>query len=205
MSKTVINFTKMNKEAMAQINNFAKSRIDMAKEDIRFKKEIKPLKQKLESIRADRENDLKQGMNRDEVISKYSTLDVENAIRAEENKHSDIIAPLNEALKDTYSFISEGMYEAYVRKVNDGKRGDYLNCVNTFLENLGIESASQSALCKLSEQIADRLGARVSTSKALVNDGVFSCEMKKGQFSKLFMSVFCDILVQNHVLTVEKL
>lgn len=204
MSKTTVDFKNMNEVALAQLKAFANSRLDIAKEDIRYKETMKPLKAKLESIRADRENDLAQGINRDEVISKHSTLDTENAIRAEEKKHADIVEPLNKALKDTYAFIPENMYDAYVKKVNECKRGAYLDCVQTFLVNLGIESTSQSAICRLSEQIADRLGARVSTSKKLVEDGQFSSEMKKGQFSKLFMSVICDILVQKNVLTVEK-
>ena len=42
-----------------------------------------------------------------------------------------------------------------------------------FLENIGIEEVGQSALCKLSEQIADRLGVSVSNSKQLLEEGVF--------------------------------
>lgn len=196
MSKKTINFENMSNESMAQLKDFAESRIAIAKEDLRYKSAMKPLKAKLETIRQNRENDLAQGMSLDDVIRKHSSVDAENAIRKEEKLHADNLAPLNEKLKTTYVFIPESMYDAYVRKVNEGKRGDYLTCVNTFLENLGIESFTQSALCKLSERIADRLGARVSTSKKLIEEGQFSSEMKKGQFSKLFMSVFCDILVQ---------
>ena len=83
---------------------------------------------------------------------------------------------------------------------NHNKRGEYLKYVNRFLENLGIVEISQSALCKLAEQISDRIGVTISKSKLLLEDGVFTCALKKPQFNKLFMSVFCDILVINGVM-----
>lgn len=203
MSKSNINYATINATSLALINDFANARINFAKEDLRHKEVMKSLKDKLEVIKKNRENDLAQGMSSDEVTEKHSTVEVENAIRAEEFLHEETVKPINEAIRATFDFVSDDMYPSYVKKVNEGKRGDYLTCVSTFLTNIGIESTSQSALSKLSEQIADRLGARVSTSKALLEKGQFSTEMKKGQFNKLFMSVFCDILIARKVITVE--
>lgn len=84
-----------------------------------------------------------------------------------------------------------------------GKRGDFIECIRGLLENIGIEEVGQSALCKLSEQIADRLGVSVSNSKQLLEEGVFSSTMRERQFNKLFMSIFCDILVQNRIIVVN--
>ena len=84
-----------------------------------------------------------------------------------------------------------------------GKRGDFIECIRGLLENIGIEEVGQSALCKLSEQIADRLGVSVSNSKQLLEEGVFSSTMRDRQFNKLFMSIFCDILVQNRIIVVN--
>lgn len=106
-------------------------------------------------------------------------------------------------LKDTYAFIPESMYDSYVRKVELGKRGNFIVCVQEFLENIGIEEVSQSALGKLSEQISDRIGICVSNSKVLLEEGVFSSILRETQFSKLFMSIFCDILAQNGIIEIS--
>ena len=70
-----------------------------------------------------------------------------------------------------------------------------------FLENLGIEEVTQSALRNLSERICDRLGVSVSNSKKLLDEGLLSSTLTSNQFSKLYMSVFCDILVQNDIIS----
>lgn len=72
--------------------------------------------------------------------------------------------------------------------------------MNKFLKDMGISGISQSALCKLTEQISDRLGVTVSSSKQILEDKTFSCSLKRKQFNKLFMSIFCDILIMNGVL-----
>lgn len=200
MSKKAIDFTQMNKSALTQLEKFAAARIAIAKEDQRHKAEKKSLNAQLEAIHENRELNIKAGFPRDEVLIKFSTLEIDKAIRKEEDKHKEIMKPLNEELKSTYAFIPKNMYEGYARKVELQKRGKYINCINTFLENLGIEENSQSALCKLAEQISDYLGVTVSTSKKLLEDRVFSCVLKKNQFNKLFMSVFCDILTENGVI-----
>ena len=50
-----------------------------------------------------------------------------------------IIELLDEDLKSTYAFMPDGMYDSYVRKIELGKRGDFIECIKGFLENIGIE------------------------------------------------------------------
>lgn len=203
MSKAAINYNKINVQSLSYLKDFMSARIAVAKEDVRHKDENKRLGAKLEEIHKDRESDLAQGIPLDDVIRKHSTVEAENAIRKEENRHKEVLKPLNEALKDTYAFMPEGMYDSYARKIEFGKRGNFIECVKGFLENIGIEEVSQSALCKLSEQLSDYLGVCVSTSKKLLEDKVFASTLRKSQFNKLFMSVFCDILVENKVLEIN--
>lgn len=203
MSKTPINFEAIDGKSLAYLNAFVTARIAIAKEDIRHMAEMKPLKAKLETIYENREIDLKNGMNLDDVIRKHSSIEVDKAIRVENNLHKETLKPLNDDLKSTYAFIPDGIYDSYVRKIELGKRGDFIECIKGFLENIGIEEVSQSALCKLSEQFANRLGVSVSNSKQLLEEGIFSSTMKDRQFNKLFMSIFCDILVQNGIIAVK--
>lgn len=200
MSKKAIDFSQIDPKALVHLQNFAAARIAIAKEDQRHKEVLSPLKKQLEALKESRENDINAGLPRDEVLIKYSTVDIDNAIRKENDLHKEITKPLNEELKSTYAFVPEELYEGYKRKIELQKRGEYLNCLNSFLQNLGITETSQSALCKLAEQITDYIGVSVSTSKKLLEDRVFTCVLKKNQFNRLFMSIFCDIITERGVI-----
>lgn len=200
MSKKKIDFSQIDVQALTQLKNFAETRIAIAKEDQRHKTEKKSLNAQLDAIHENRERNINAGFSRDEVLIKFSTLEVDKAIRQEDDKHKEIMKPLNEELRNTYAFIPENMYDGYVRKVELQKRGEYINYLSDFLTNLGIKEVSQSALCKLAEQIADYLGVMVSKSSKLLKEHRFSCVMHKSQFNKLFMSVFCDILAERGII-----
>ncbi len=196
MSKNQINFSKMSKEATTQLNTFKESAHAIAVEDLRFKDEIKPLKAQLESILANRQNDIDNGMNVDDVIAKFPRIEVDNAIRKAETAHKAIVEPLSKSMKDTYTFIPDGMHDAYTKKINEHKRGDFLIAIKTFLENLGIENCSQAQISKLAENMSDMFGARYAQSKKIVNDNILVTAISKAQFNKLFMAVFCEMYIK---------
>lgn len=196
MAKNQINFSKMSKEATAQLKSFKESALAIAVEDLRFKAEIKPLKALLESILANRQNDIDNGMNVDEVVAKFPRTEVDNKIRQAETAHNAIIEPLNKQMKDTYKFVPDNMHSAYVKKIDEHKRGDFLEAIKQFLVNLGIEDCSQAQISKLAENMSDMFGARYATSKKIVNDGVMHTSINKIAFNKLFMAVFCDMYIK---------
>lgn len=196
MSKNQINFSKMSKEAATQLNTFKESALAIAVEDLRFKAEIKPLKAQLESILANRQNDIDNGMNVDEVVAKFPRIEVDNAIRKAETAHKAIVEPLSKSMKDTYIFIPDGMHDAYTKKIIEHKRGDFLTAIKTFLENLGVEGCSQAQISKLAENMSDMFGARYAQSKKIVNDNTLVTAISKAQFNKLFMAVFCEMYIK---------
>ena len=196
MAKNQINFSKMSKEATTQLKSFKESALAIAVEDLRFKAEIKPLKAQLESILANRQNDIDNGMNVDEVVAKFPRIEVDNKIRQAETAHKAIVEPLTKSMKETYIFIPEGMHEAYTKKINEHKRGDFLEAIKQFLVNLGIEDCSQAQISKLAENMSDMFGARYAQSKKIVNDNTLVTAISKAQFSKLFMAVFCEMYVK---------
>lgn len=196
MAKNQINFSKMSKEATTQLKSFKESALAIAVEDLRFKAEIKPLKALLESILANRQNDIDNGMNVDEVVAKFPRTEVDNKIRQAETAHNAIIEPLNKQMKDTYKFVPDNMHSAYVKKIDEHKRGDFLEAIKQFLVNLGIEDCSQAQISKLAENMSDMFGARYATSKKIVNDGVMHTSINKIAFNKLFMAVFCDMYIK---------
>ena len=192
MAKNQINFSKMSKEATAQLKSFKESALAIAVEDLRFKAEIKPLKAQLESILANRQNDIDNGMNVDEVVAKFPRIEVDNKIRQAETAHKAIVEPLTKSIKETYVF----MHEAYTKKINEHKRGDFLEAIKQFLVNLGIENCSQAQISKLAENMSDMFGARYAQSKKIVNDNTLVTAISKAQFNKLFMAVFCEMYVK---------
>lgn len=196
MAKNQINFSKMSKEATTQLKSFKESALAIAVEDLRFKAEIKPLKAQLESILANRQNDIDNGMSVDEVVAKFPRTEVDNKIRQAETAHKAIVEPLTKSMKETYVFIPEGMHEAYTKKINEHKRGDFLEAIKQFLVNLGIENCSQAQISKLAENMSDMFGARYAQSKKIVNDNTLVTAISKAQFNKLFMAVFCEMYVK---------
>lgn len=200
MAKNQINFTKMDEMAMAQVQDFKKNALLLAQEDLRYKAEIKPLKAQLDAILSNRENDLAQGLALDDVLEKYPRVDVDNAIRKAENEHKAIIEPMNKAMRETYAFIPTDLFDAYKKKINDQKRGDFLNAIKVFLGNLGLEELKQGQISKFAETMSDRFGSRYAQSKKIVENGTLTTNMSKAQFNKLFMATFCDLFVP---LTVE--
>lgn len=196
MAKNQINFTKMSKEASAQLKSFKESALALAVEDLRFKAEMKPLKAQLESILANRQNDIDNGLPVDEVIAKFPRTEVDNAIRKAQTTHEAIIEPLNKTMRDTYAFIPENMYLAYTKKIDEHKRGDFLTTISEFLTNLGIDGCTQGQISKLAENMSDMFGARYAQSKKIVENGTMHTVISKAQFNKLFMAVFCDMYIK---------
>lgn len=196
MARNQINFTKMSKEATLQLNTFKDSALKIAKEDLRFKSVIKPLNAKLENILKNRQIELDNGMSVEDASAKFPRIEVDNEIRKEEVKHSDILEPLKKDMKDSYKFVPENIFNAYTLKINDGKRGEFLTCVSELLSNLGIEGCTQGQISKFAESMSDKLGAKYATSKKIVEDGTLVTAMKKNQFNKLFMAVFCDMYLK---------
>lgn len=193
MSKKSINFKNMTEKAANQINSFKITMIAIARENVAYHAMMKQLENKLETIKGNRNNDLEQGMSENDVVAKYPTLEVEKAINREKLRHEKALAPLKDTLQDTYVFVPEDMYVAYVRKIEDGKRGDFLNAIAEFLNRLGIDSFTDAQVRAMAERMSDCLGAKISNATTIVKNEELHSVLKKRAFYKLFMSVFCDL------------
>ena len=193
MSKKNINFKSMSEKAANQINSFKFTMIEIAKENVAYHATMKQFENKLETIKENRNNDLEQGMNENEVVAKYPTLEVDKAMNREKLRHEKALAPLKDTLQDTYVFVPEDMYAAYVRKIEDGKRGDFLNAIAVFLNRLGVESCTDTQIRAMAERMSDCLGAKVSNATTIIKNEELHSVLKKRAFYKLFMSVFCDL------------
>ena len=204
MAKNQINFSKMTQEIKTQLRDFSVSMYALAKEDVAYKKAMKPLKAKLENILENRNNDIDAGLPVEEVVAKFPRAEVDREIKKLEEAHKKIIEPVNNTLRNTYSLIPEGMYAGYKKKIEEHKRGEFLTAITEFLQNLGLEGCKQGQISKFAETMSDMFGARIASSKKIVDSGEFCSTMSKAQFNKLFMSVFCDLFVTVDMLKEEK-
>lgn len=194
MANTV-NFKNMNEDSYKTVYGFALARLAEAKEDSRHKTVTKQLRSKKDELLKTRAEKIVMGYNQDDAIRETSTLEIDNAMRVEDMKHDNIVKPLKEAMKNSYTLIPEGLYEAYTLKF-EGKNTEFVNSVNTFLVGIGIECPKQGVVRKTADRIALMMGARLATSKQVLENNAFTSVMKKNQFNKLFMSAFIDVLVQ---------
>ena len=193
MANTV-NFKNMSDASYKLAYAFAVSRYLEAAEDIRHKAVLKKLKNKRAVIIEDREDKLVSGYSVNDAISATSIVEVENAMRAEDLKHDGIMKPLKTAMKESYSIIPDGLFEAYKLKF-DGKNKEFVDMIDKFLVGIGIVCPKKGVVRKTADRIALMMGSRLATSKMIVNEGVYISTMKKQQFNKLFMSGFVDTLI----------
>ena len=195
MANTV-NFRTMNTESYQMCYAFAVARYLEAAEDLRHKDVMKVLKQKRDGIVSLRQENRLLGCSLDESVNQNSLLEIENQIRAEDFKHMTILKPIKSAMEESYKVIPDGLFDAYKLKF-DGKNADFVELIDKFLVAIGLTWDKKGVVRKTADRIALMMGARIATSKTIVNNGDFVQTMKKQQFNKLFMSGFVDTLVKS--------
>lgn len=191
MAKNQINFSKISEQSKLYLKAFKECYILLNNENLRYRDEMKNLKLELKHILDKHEQELKNGMSLNEVITKFPREEIDRHIRKCQLKHKEITYPLNKTIKDTYIFIPQDMYKAYRKKTMESKRGDFLNAIKEFLENLGIEGCSQGQISKFAETMSDNIAVRFTQSN---NVDTFMSEL---QFNKLFMIIFCELYIKN--------
>ena len=197
MSKNSINFKAMDLNTRLNLLAFKQTALVLAEEDINYRAKLKPLKTRLESIYENRKIAIDNGLTIDEATSEYSVIEVEREINRLKTIHEDEVKRLRGTMSNTYQIIPITMYDSYTKKINEQKRGDFLNDIKTFLENIGIENCRQGQISKFAETMSDMIGAKYATSKQITTTGMLHTTMSKSQFNKLFLAVFCDMFIND--------
>ena len=197
MSKNSINFKAMDLNTRLNLLAFKQTALVLAEEDINYRAKLKPLKSRLESIYENRKIAIDNGLTVDEATSEYSVIEVEREINRLKTIHDDEVKRLRNTMSNTYQIIPTTMYDSYAKKINEQKRGDFLNDIKTFLENIGIDNCRQGQISKFAETMSDMIGAKYATSKQITTTGMLHTTMSKSQFNKLFLAVFCDMFIND--------
>ena len=202
-----INMTTINSEIKAQILDFAKARFTEALAVDAHQAVIKPLNEKLKKCLDNRKEELDKGVKTlEEVSALFPRIDIDRAINAENVLHEKVMLPLRDSFKATYAIIPDGMYDAYVLKITENKRGAFLDKCKEFLSGMGI-IASDTAIRNMAESICSKIGARHTSAKTLVknDNATFVSAMSKSQFNKLFMGAFADLMGQKGVFSMKEI
>ena len=195
MSKKSITFKSMNTKAVNSLQAFIIGSTDLIKENSRFNKQSKPIKAKINEILLNREKAIDDGMDYNHAIELYSTFAESQELKNLKDAHSKKVKTLKSKIDKALDLIPESLYNSYVKKITLNKNGDFLSDVEKFLENTGIENNTQAGIRNISEQLNNRIGCKLSTSKTIRENGNLTTLLTENQFNKLFISSFIDILV----------
>ena len=180
MSKAMnkkINFDSMNSGVINDLRTFKQVRLTLAQKANDFALAKKPLQDKFDVA-------ISTG---DIELSKSLALEIEALKKA----YKADIAPINEELSRVLGLVPTGMYDAYLKKINEGKRGDYLQACQEFVRRFGAKG-TDTAINKLAERLCDLVGIKSASNKLVLEKNQFTSLYSKRQFNKMWMSAFCD-------------
>ena len=192
--KNQLTFENVNENTLVLLKKFQQARINLAKENEKYKKNKKPLNEKVKEVEEKRATLLATGMAIDEVTQKISRVEIDNQLRLLENEHKETIKPFNDTIKKAYSTtVPDELYNGYIKKITEDLNGVFLDNIRLFLTNLGLEKLRQGQVNRFANSIAPKIGAKISTDKSIIkNNGKLSDTYTKTQFKKLFLAVFVD-------------
>ena len=172
-----INFTEMNQGVISDLRTFKSVRLTLAQEANDYALARKPLQDKFDvAVSA---GDIEK--------SKALALDLEHLKKA----YKDKIAPINEELNRVLGLVPQGMYDAYLKKINEGKRGEYLQACQEFVRRFGAKG-TDTAINKLAERLCDLVGIKSASNRMILEKNQFTSLYSKRQFNKMWMSAFAD-------------
>lgn len=192
--KNQLTFENIDENTLVLLKKFQQARINLAKENEEYKKNKKPLNEKVKEVEEKRTALLATGMTIDEVTQRVSRIEIDNQLRLLENEHKETVKPFNDTIKKAYSTtVPDELYNGYIKKITEDLNGVFLDNIRLFLTNLGLEKLRQGQVNRFANSIAPKIGAKISTDKSIIkNNGKLSDTYTKTQFKKLFLAVFVD-------------
>ena len=172
-----INFDTMNSGVINDLRTFKQVRLTLAQKANDFALAKKPVQDKFDVAISTGNIEL----------SKSLALEIEALKKA----YKADIAPINEELNRVLGLVPTGMYDAYLKKINEGKRGDYLQACQEFVRRFGAKG-TDTAINKVAERLCDLVGIKSASNKLVLEKNQFTSLYSKRQFNKMWMNAFCD-------------
>lgn len=172
-----INFDTMNSGVINDLRTFKQVRLKLAQKANDFALARKPLQDKLD------------------VAISTGNVELSNSLSAEiealTKAYKTEVSPINEELNRILGLVPQGMYDCYLKKINEGKRGDYLQACQEFVRRFGAKG-TDTAINKMAERLCDLIGIKSASNKMILEKNQFTSLYSKRQFNKMWMSAFCD-------------
>lgn len=220
MATKRINFATLNNEAIDTFSKFNKAYWALRALKDAYKSECAKIEASRNKILENRKNDLDAGIPEDEVIRKWSMVEVDKAQNALDYKFGKDCEPHNESIKEAMKLVDSDLYFGYILAQNKGSldsKGSitikkaksteeheldksYKSMIGDFLVKIGCSKTDdEKALSKFVNIMAVRTSGLVQCNK-----GENYVKVKSAtQYNRLFMLNFLQYLVVERGLLVE--
>lgn len=220
MATQRINFATINSDALKALSDFNLAFHKLRELREVYKVEAAKIAEKKANILKARDEELAEGRPLADVLVKWSTVEVDNAQRALDNKYEDDCKPYKDMKKSAMELIDVNLYYGYVLAQNKGsldskgnitlKKGKntetvtidkgYKTIISEFLENIGCtKTDNDKALSKFVQTMAVRTSGMIKCNK-----GTDYVKVKSAtQYNELFMANFLQFLVVERGLLTE--
>jgi len=194
MSKS-INATTITDKAISMLSSYNQAVFELRKLSEKNKADKAVLEEKKNDLLDRRSKALEEGVSIDKVAVQFSTVEVDNEIRALAEKYKADCEPWRAGQRNARKLIPKDVYESYKDAYAKGKINAYEADVKNFLTSLGVQIPTPAQLNKLARLFVVRTSGarRAGSSKAA--EGNYISEKSKVQYGDIFMLAILQWLV----------
>ena len=198
MSKKIV-YATVSDLFVSELSKFHRNYITLARVSCEHSATIKGLEAERDDIIAKRAEAMKSGKTADEAIREFSTLEIDNKIRAARVKRDEEVKPLRTKNTEIISaFVPEALYAEYVKYVKSGNDSALACEIKRFFDNAGIVYQSDLAVSKsIKTLFVGCAGLSKVSFKKVLSDGQYMKEKNARQFNEAFILTICQILISD--------
>lgn len=196
MAAKKINAATMTAEALCKVSKYHQATVQLRNLTAKHKDVASKLQEELDAIWQQREDAEKAGeLSGDEIAAKFSTVEAEKAIRAENVAFKAACDPWKRAQMDARKMVPKDIYVSYKEAYEKGNITNYEKDIKCFLLGLGIQVPTPVQLNKIARKFVVRTsGARKANQKAAA-EGHYISEKSKVQYADIFMLAILEWLI----------
>lgn len=188
-----INFGTINAQVLTVLNNW--NYVDLNGREVRktAQAQIGSAQKKVDDILALRTDAVSAGMPIDEAVSKFSTIEAQNALLKAQDDAKDVAKDLREKQNQAKALVPVDLYKAYTVKNTTGDSTPFVAGITEFLATIGV-NMPEVATEKFAETLAVRLGRSRATGSNK-NDGHKTQDLKEKSFADMIIREFLEFLI----------
>lgn len=190
-----INASTITTQAISMLSAYNQATLELRILAANFKESMDALQTKKDTILENRQIELDNGMSIDKVAVEFSTIEVDNEIRALQEKYKKDCEPWRNAQRKARGLVPKDVYTSYKTAYEKGSINAYEADVKNFLSSLGISVPTTAQLNKVARQFVVRTsGARRASAKKAA-EGHYVSEKSSVAYKDIFMLAILEWLV----------